>query len=207
MIACRFEECLRDAGIALTKGGREARLAPTVLFHNEESAKLALRDEITPTQWVKVLFDLPSPGKVREATLLWFVNQPPGENDAPWTILVNGHKITHRQRVARASDGRVGPLHGAGALSESRPQRGGLRRPRLALSRIATRDLPAKAARLLGRRYVRNPTWRVAGPAATASAVSTAAGRGTRTPSARTATGRANTSSVCARWAIRSRAA
>jgi len=105
MIACRFEECLRDAGIELTKGGREARLAPTVLFHNEESQKLALRDEITPAHWAKVLFDLPSPGKIKEATLLWFVNQPPADSDAVWTILVNGHKIAHQQRVARLLTG------------------------------------------------------------------------------------------------------
>ena len=105
MIACRFEDCLRDAGIELTHGGREARLAPTVLFHNEESQKLALRDEITPALWAKVLFDLPSPGKIREATLLWFVNQPPADSDAVWTILVNGHKIAHQQRVARLLTG------------------------------------------------------------------------------------------------------
>ena len=105
MIGFRFEECLRDAGVALTGGGREARLAPTVLFHNEQSGKLGPRDEITPTEWVKVLFDLPQPGKVREATLLWFVNQPPGDSDALWTILVNGHKITHQTRVARLLTG------------------------------------------------------------------------------------------------------
>ena len=105
MTGCRLEECLRDAGVALTKGGREARLAPTVLIHNEEAAKLALREEITPTEWVKVLLDLPQPGKVREAKLLWFVNQPPADSDALWTILVNGHKIMHRQRVARLLTG------------------------------------------------------------------------------------------------------
>ena len=105
MIACRFEDCLRDAGIQLTNGGREARLAPTVLFHNEESQKLALRDEITPALWAKVLFDLPSPGKIKEATLLWFVNQPPADSDAVWTILVNGRKIAHQQRVARLLTG------------------------------------------------------------------------------------------------------
>ena len=87
----------------LANGGREARLAPTVLFHNEESQKLALRDEITPALWAKVLFDLPSPGKIKEATLLWFVNQPPADSDAAWTILVNGHKIAHQQRVKRGS--------------------------------------------------------------------------------------------------------
>ena len=48
---------------------------------------------------------MPQPGKVREATLLWFVNQPPGDSDALWTILVNGHKITHQTRVARLLTG------------------------------------------------------------------------------------------------------
>ena len=135
MIGFRFEECLRDAGVALTGGGREARLAPTVLFHNEQSGKLGPRDEITPTEWVKVLFDLPQPGKVREATLLWFVNQPPGDSDALWTILVNGHKITHQTRVARLLTGGWDRIAVPGALPESRAQRSGLRRLWLALPR------------------------------------------------------------------------
>lgn len=105
MISHRLEECLRDGGIVLRNRGREARLAPTVLFHNEEGAKLALRDDITPAEWVKVLFDVPQPGTIRNAVLLWFVNQPPADGDARWTILVNGQKIAHRQRTARLLTG------------------------------------------------------------------------------------------------------
>ena len=119
MIASRLDECLRDAAVVLANGGREARLAPTVLFYNEQTGKLGSREEITPTDWVKVHFDLPQPGKVRDALLLWFTNGAPGDSDALWTILVNGHKITHQLRVAELLTGGWDRAHGHSSASPS----------------------------------------------------------------------------------------
>jgi len=107
-----FADCCRDAAVVLAADGG-ACLAPSYLLHHEEGVHGEHRLELSATDWVKVTFALPA-GQQPAATLLWFVDQVPGadsgswyrdvaatgEDTTPWRLVVNGHAIRHRQRVA-----------------------------------------------------------------------------------------------------------
>ena len=81
-----------------------ARLAPTHLLTHEMGVNGDLREQLTPTTWARVRFDIPS-AKVKSAELLFYVNSDPTTREKPMRLLVNGQRLSHRQKPERMLTG------------------------------------------------------------------------------------------------------
>jgi hypothetical protein len=98
-----FRDYLRDRFIdAQTSPG--ARLAPTHLLTHEMGVEGDLREQLTPTTWARVRFAIPS-AKVKSAELLFYVNSDPTTREKPMRLLVNGQRLSHRQKPERMLTG------------------------------------------------------------------------------------------------------
>lgn len=98
-----FRDFCRDRHIdAQTRPS--VRLAPTLLLTHEMGVDGDWREELTPTTWAKVEFDLPS-AKVKGAELLFYVNADTTTRTHPMRLLVNGHRLIHRQDPERMLTG------------------------------------------------------------------------------------------------------
>jgi len=81
-----------------------ARLAPTYLLTHEMGVEGDLREQLTPTTWARVQFAIPS-AKVKSAELLFYVNSDPTTREKPMRLLVNGQRLSHRQKPERMLTG------------------------------------------------------------------------------------------------------
>jgi len=80
-----------------------AKLSPTLMLTNE-CGVFRLPETITPTDWARVVFDLPS-ANVKGAELLFYTTSDASTQDKPMRILVNGHRLSHRQQPERMLTG------------------------------------------------------------------------------------------------------
>ena len=81
-----------------------AKLSPTLMLANEMGVEGDLREQLTPTTWAKVEFTLPS-AQVKSAEILFYVNADRTTQEKPMRILVNGHRLNHRQKLERMLTG------------------------------------------------------------------------------------------------------
>ncbi len=98
-----FRPFCRDRFIDVDSG-RGVRLAPTFLLTHEQGVEGDLAEAITGNQWGRVDFTLPA-GKPAGAELLFYVNTDTRTAEQPLRLLVNGHRIWHRQDRERMLTG------------------------------------------------------------------------------------------------------
>ena len=102
-----FRDFQRDRFIdAQTRAqtGTAARLSPTLLLANESGVNGDIPDELGPEDWARVEFDIPS-AQVKSAELLFYVKGTNSTQEKPLRLLVNGHRISHYQKVERMLTG------------------------------------------------------------------------------------------------------
>ena len=98
-----FRHYTRDRYIE-PQAGPAAKLAATLHLTNETGVEGDIREVLTSNQWSRVLFDIPS-ARVRGAELLFYVNSDSSTTERPMRLLVNGHRIAHRQNRQRMLTG------------------------------------------------------------------------------------------------------
>ncbi|MFA6108092.1 MAG: hypothetical protein WDA75_04905 [Candidatus Latescibacterota bacterium] len=101
--ATDFRDYPRDRFVD-AQSGVAVRLAPTFLLTHEMGAEGDLREELTATEWARVEFHLPS-AKVKGAELLFYVNADARTRTRSMRLLVNGHRLSHRQVPERMLTG------------------------------------------------------------------------------------------------------
>lgn len=103
IVAKDFRDYPRDRFVD-AQSNAAARLAPTFLLTHEMGAEGDLREELTATEWARVEFHLPS-ARVKGAELLFYVNADASTQTRPMRLLVNGHRLSHRQVPERMLTG------------------------------------------------------------------------------------------------------
>ncbi len=98
-----FRDYARDRFID-AQTGPEASLAPTVLLTNGMGVTNRVCEELTADRWCRVVFDLPS-ANVKGAELLFYVLSDTTTQQQPMRLIVNGHRLTHRQDRKRMLTG------------------------------------------------------------------------------------------------------
>jgi len=91
----RFIDARSPAGV---------RLAPTLLLTNEMGVSSEIRERLTDQCWAKVVFRLPR-GKLKGAELLFYVHDDTTTQRKPMRLIVNGHRLSHRQNRERMLTG------------------------------------------------------------------------------------------------------
>ncbi len=82
----------------------KARLSPSLLLSNESGINGDIREILGPNDWAKVCFDIPS-AKVKSAELVFYVKGENTTQEEPLRLLINGHRMTHRQKPERMLTG------------------------------------------------------------------------------------------------------
>ena len=98
-----FRDFRRDRFID-AQSGRSARLAPTLLLSNEKGVSAQHSEELTSNDWARVEFDIPS-ADIAGAELVFYVGGANQTQEKLMRLLVNGHRISHRQKVERMLTG------------------------------------------------------------------------------------------------------
>ena len=99
-----FDACTKDRFIDVQSVPGEVRLAPSLLITNEMGVNGKIPEELSATNWAKVVLDVPS-AAVQGAQLLFYVNADDRTKDTPMKIRVNGHLVEHRQVKERMLTG------------------------------------------------------------------------------------------------------
>ena len=98
-----FQTCQRDRFVDAAEG-RGARLAPSFLLTHEMGVDGDRPEQLSPTEWSKVVFEIPS-AHVKSAELLFYVCSDTSTQTRPMRLWVNGHRISHRQKPERMLTG------------------------------------------------------------------------------------------------------
>ena len=98
-----FRSCARDRFID-AQTSPSATLSPTLLLTNEMGVDGHLPEQLTPTACARVEFHVPS-AKVKNAELLFYVNDDATTQTKPMRMLVNGQRLSHRQNRKRMLTG------------------------------------------------------------------------------------------------------
>ena len=101
--ASDFRSYTRDRFID-AQSGRQATLAPTLHLTHEMGVEGDIREELSKDEQSKVVFDIPS-AKVKSAELIFYVNAARTTEEKSMRLLVNGHRISHRQNRQRMLTG------------------------------------------------------------------------------------------------------
>ena len=98
-----FRAAYRDRFID-AQNAPEARLASSLLLSNESGVEGERCEELSATEWSRVEFDIPS-ARVKGGELLFYVNADATTQARPMRLVVNGHRMSHRQRPDRMLTG------------------------------------------------------------------------------------------------------
>ena len=98
-----FRDYTRDRFID-AQTGAAAKLSPTLHLTHESGVEGQIREELNQSGRSRVVFDIPS-GKVKSAELLFYVNADSTTQEKPMRLLVNGHRLSHRQNRERMLTG------------------------------------------------------------------------------------------------------
>jgi len=104
VVLTQFGACTKDRFIDVQSVPGEIRLAPSVLLTNEMGVNANIQEELSATNWAKVVLDVPS-AAVQSAQLLFYVDRDGRTKDTPMKIWVNGHLVEHRQDRGRMLTG------------------------------------------------------------------------------------------------------
>ena len=98
-----FRDFRRDRFVD-AQSNAKARLSPSLLLTNEAGVNGDIPDQLSPDDWARVEFDVPS-AQVAGAELVFYVKGANSTQEKPMRILVNGQRINHRQKVERMMTG------------------------------------------------------------------------------------------------------
>ncbi len=86
------------------QSSKKVTLAPTLLITNESGVNGDISEALSPTDWARVEFDIPS-ANVAGAELVYYIKGINSTPDKPLRIVVNSHGMNHRQHAKNMMNG------------------------------------------------------------------------------------------------------